>query len=124
MSSENIIMQSYIENQYKKELVPVLRKQFNIDNAMAVPELVKIVINCGLGEALADKKILEKMEVQLLVICGQKPVITKAKKAISSFFLVCRLYILISGTSTAFCPEKTAEIFPLRPLSFPAITII
>jgi len=80
-------MKSYIYDQYKKELIPKLQKQFGISNAMAIPQLEKIVINCGLGETLKDKKVLEKMENQLLVICGQKPVITKAKKAISSFKL-------------------------------------
>lgn len=67
--------------------MPQLQKQFGIKNPMAIPELVKIVINCGLGEALTDKKVLEKMEAQMLIICGQKPVTTKAKKAISSFKL-------------------------------------
>jgi len=80
-------MKSYIYNQYQKELMPQLQKQFGIKNPMAIPELVKIVINCGLGEALTDKKVLEKMEAQMLIICGQKPVTTKAKKAISSFKL-------------------------------------
>lgn len=80
-------MKSHIYDQYHKELRGVLQKKFEIKNPMAVPELEKIVINCGLGEALADKKALEKMEAQLLIICGQKPVVTRAKKAISSFKL-------------------------------------
>jgi large subunit ribosomal protein L5 len=54
---------------------------------MAVPRLVKIVINCGIGEAVLDKKILDNMGKQLTQITGQKPIITKAKKAISSFKL-------------------------------------
>jgi len=80
-------MKSYIYNQYQKEIIPSLQKKFGIKNPMAIPELDKIVINCGLGEALTDKKAMEKMEAQLVVICGQKPVITRAKKAISSFKL-------------------------------------
>jgi large subunit ribosomal protein L5 len=80
-------MKSYVFNQYVKEIRPTLQKKFGIKNPMAIPRLEKIVINCGLGEALTDKKVLGKMEAQLLIICGQKPVITKAKKAISSFKL-------------------------------------
>ena len=89
--AENVIkkfsMKSYIYNQYQKKLIPLLQEQFGIKNPMAIPALAKIVINCGLGEALGDKKVLAKMEAQLLIICGQKPVTTKAKKAISSFKL-------------------------------------
>lgn len=57
-------------------------------NPMALPRLVKIVVNCGIGrEALADKKVIEKVSAQLSVITGQKPAITRAKRAISSFKL-------------------------------------
>ena len=71
--------------QYQKNIVP----KFTADgrNRMAVPRLTKIVINCGLGEALADKKVLEKMGAQLAVITGQKPQIMRSKRAISSFKL-------------------------------------
>ena len=54
---------------------------------MAVPKVVKIVINCGLGEALKDKKIIESVSTQLSIITGQKPQITRAKRAISTFKL-------------------------------------
>ncbi len=55
---------------------------------MAVPKLVKIVVNCGVGrEAVADKKVIEKVSAQLAVITGQKPAVTRARKAISSFKL-------------------------------------
>ncbi|MBI3956195.1 50S ribosomal protein L5 [Candidatus Gottesmanbacteria bacterium] len=57
-------------------------------NPMATPRLVKIVVNCGIGrEAVADKKVVEKVSVQLAVITGQKPAVTRARKAISSFKL-------------------------------------
>jgi large subunit ribosomal protein L5 len=54
---------------------------------MAVPKLMKIVVNCGMGEALADKKVMEKMAAQMAIITGQKAQVTKAKRAISSFKL-------------------------------------
>lgn len=60
----------------------------DITNPMAVPKLVKIVVNCGVGrEAIADKKVIEKVSAQLAVITGQKPAVTRAAKAISSFKL-------------------------------------
>ena len=59
-----------------------------ITNSMATPRLVKIVVNCGIGrEAIADKKIIEKVSAQLGVITGQKPAITRARRAISTFKL-------------------------------------
>lgn len=72
---------------YIKQIVPEFLKA-GIVNRMAIPRLVKIVINCGIGrEALGDKKVLESMAKQLAVIAGQKPQITRAKRAISSFKL-------------------------------------
>lgn len=56
-------------------------------NIMQTPKLVKIVVNCGMGEALADKKAIEKMAAQLAVITGQKPQLMRAKRAISTFKL-------------------------------------
>jgi large subunit ribosomal protein L5 len=72
---------------YKKEIAPKLAVDLGIKNPMAVPRVVKIVINCGLGEAIADKKVLEKVASQLAAITGQKPAITRAKRAISTFKL-------------------------------------
>lgn len=84
---ENIIMNTLFET-YKKEMVPQLMSELGITNKMAVPKLVKIVVNCGIGaEAQKDKKIIEKVTEQLGIITGQKPHITRAKQAISSFKL-------------------------------------
>ena len=85
--TKNDLMKSYIFDQYRKDIIPKLQHQFGIENPMAIPQLMKIVINCGLGEALTDKKAMEKMRTQLQIMCGQRPVVTKAKKAISSFKL-------------------------------------
>ena len=77
-----------LHEQYIKEFAPLLKKELGIANIMSVPRLVKIVINCGIGrEAVADKKIVEKIAVQFAVIAGQKPKVSKAKKAISTFKL-------------------------------------
>lgn len=76
-----------LQEEYQKEVLPKLKAELGIANPMALPRLVKIVVNCGIGEALKDKKVLEKMSAQLSLITGQKPQIRVAKKAISTFKL-------------------------------------
>ena len=70
---------------YKKEIVPALTKQFGYKSAMEVPRLTKIVLNMGVGEAVADKKILENAVGDMQKVSGQKPVTTKAKKSIAAW---------------------------------------
>jgi len=70
---------------YKKEIVPALTKQFGYKSAMEVPRLTKIVLNMGVGEAVADKKILENAMGDMQKVSGQKPVTTKAKKSIAAW---------------------------------------
>ncbi len=72
---------------YNKSIVPEFMTKHGVANRMAVPKLVRIVVNCGLGEALTDKKSIEKMAEQMAVITGQKPQVTRAKRAISTFKL-------------------------------------
>ncbi|MCY1014322.1 50S ribosomal protein L5 [Pyxidicoccus sp. MSG2] len=70
-----------------KEGVPALMKELNLKNPMQVPRLEKIVVNMGLGEALANNKILESAVDQLAAITGQKPIVTRARKSIANFKL-------------------------------------
>ena len=70
-----------------KEGVPALMKDLNLKNPMQVPRLEKIVVNMGLGEALANNKILESAVDQLAAITGQKPIVTRARKSIANFKL-------------------------------------
>jgi large subunit ribosomal protein L5 len=72
---------------YKTETVPALTKQLGYKNVMAVPKLVKININMGLGEAISNAKLLDIAADELAAITGQKPVVTKAKKSIAAFKL-------------------------------------
>jgi large subunit ribosomal protein L5 len=72
---------------YRKEIVPALMKDLSLKNPMEVPKIEKIVVNMGLGEALANNKILESAVDQLNAITGQKPVITRSRKAIANFKL-------------------------------------
>ena len=68
---------------YKKEVVPALTQQFGYKSPMQVPRISKIVLNMGVGEAIADKKILDNAVGDMQKLAGQKPVITKAKKSIA-----------------------------------------
>jgi large subunit ribosomal protein L5 len=76
-----------LKERYQKEIAPSLAKEFGIGNPMAVPRLDKIVLNMGMGEAIANAKVLDTAVTELTSIAGQKPVITKAKKSIASFKL-------------------------------------
>ncbi len=77
-----------LRDTYKKDLIPKLMTELGITNLMAAPKLVKIVVNCGIGgEALKDKKVIEKAREQLAIITGQRPHVTRAKQAISTFKL-------------------------------------
>ncbi|MCX7661348.1 MAG: 50S ribosomal protein L5 [Candidatus Omnitrophica bacterium] len=70
---------------YRSEIIPELIKRFGIKNPLAVPRLDKIVVNMGVGEAVADIKVLDKAMEELALITGQKPKLCRAKKAISNF---------------------------------------
>ncbi|NLF25550.1 MAG: 50S ribosomal protein L5 [Deltaproteobacteria bacterium] len=78
---------SRVLERYRKEVVPTLSKQFNYRNVMQVPRLTKIVLNTGVGEATQDAKAIEHVVYAMTQISGQKPVVTKSKKAIASFKL-------------------------------------
>lgn len=75
-----------LEEQYEKEIKPALQKELGV-NLMAVPKIEKIVVNMGVGEAIANKKVLEDAQKELMAIVGQKPVVNKAKKSIATFKL-------------------------------------
>ena len=70
---------------YNKEIVPALTKQFGYKSTMQVPRITKIVLNMGVGDATGDKKLLENAAGDMQKVSGQKPVITKSKKAIANF---------------------------------------
>jgi large subunit ribosomal protein L5 len=78
---------SRLKEKYSKEIVPQMMKRFNYKNIMQVPKVDKVVINMGLGEAIQNVKVLEAAQKELAAITGQKPVVTKARKAIANFKL-------------------------------------
>ena len=76
-----------LKERYNKEIVPSLREKYNYKNVMEVPKLEKIVINMGVGDATTNSKLLDAAVADLTAIAGQKPVVTKSKKAIAGFKL-------------------------------------
>jgi large subunit ribosomal protein L5 len=76
-----------MKERYQKELVPTLMEGLNLENVMMVPRINKVVVNIGLGEAMDNPKALDAAVADILQITGQKPVITKARKAIANFKL-------------------------------------
>ncbi|HTW96790.1 MAG TPA: 50S ribosomal protein L5, partial [Candidatus Methylomirabilis sp.] len=74
-----------LKEYYKKEVLPELKKRLNIKNDLAAPRLAKAVLNVGFGRNTKDKELIKFIEDNLTIIAGQKPVLTKAKKAVSAF---------------------------------------
>ena len=74
-----------LQNLYREKIAADLKKQFNYESDMEVPRITKITLNMGLSEAVADKKVIEHAVSDLTKIAGQKPVITKTRKAIAGF---------------------------------------
>ena len=74
-----------LQNYYKDTVVAQLREKFGYESPMEVPRITKITLNMGVGEAVGDKKILDHAVGDMTKIAGQKPVVTKAKKAIAGF---------------------------------------
>ncbi|WP_217125731.1 50S ribosomal protein L5 [Hydrogenophilus thiooxidans] len=71
--------------QYQEEVVPALMARFGYRSVMEVPRIVKITLNMGVGEAVADKKVIENAMNDLAKIAGQKPVVTRARKSVAGF---------------------------------------
>jgi large subunit ribosomal protein L5 len=76
-----------LHEKYKKEITNTLKEKFNYKNSFEIPKLEKVVINMGVGEAVKDSKKIEVAVKELTAISGQKPIVTKSKKANASFKL-------------------------------------
>jgi large subunit ribosomal protein L5 len=70
---------------YRESVVPGLMKEFSYNSVMQVPRIEKITLNMGLGEAIADKKVLESAQADMAAIAGQKPIVTVARKSVAGF---------------------------------------
>ncbi len=76
-----------MKERYQKDIAPVLMKEFSLDNIMQVPRVSKVTVNIGMGEARENPKALDAAVSDITQITGQKPIVTKAKKAIANFKL-------------------------------------
>src|ERR1044071_3479081 len=76
-----------MQEKYNNEIVPALRKAFDLTNIMQVPRITKVVVNIGMGEAMDNPKSMEAAVSDLTIITGQKPVMSKARKSIANFKL-------------------------------------
>ncbi len=101
-------MSARLKDQYSKNIVPAMMKEFSYTNPMQVPRLAKIVLNMGVGEATKDVKVLETAQRDLVAITGQKPVVTRAKKSIATFKLRAGMPI---GCMVTLRGEKMYEFF-------------
>jgi large subunit ribosomal protein L5 len=76
-----------LETRYKNDIIPALKKEFSYSSVMQVPRIEKIVINQGVGQAVADKKLIDAAQEELTIIAGQRAIKTYSKKDISNFKL-------------------------------------
>ncbi len=108
-----------LRQKYSNDVVPALMKRFSYKNPNEVPRLEKIVVNMGLGEAVANPKLIESAVTELTAICGQKPVVTRSKKSIASFKLREGMPI---GVKVTLRKERMWEFFDrLVTLSLPRV---
>ncbi len=99
---------SRLFNYYKKDVIPALTTKFQYTNVMQVPRIEKIVVNMGVGDAIADPKLLEEAVKNLEAFTGQKPTIRKAKQAISNFKLRAGMNI---GAKVTLRRDRMYEFF-------------
>ena len=74
-----------LKQHYINTVVPELKESLNLDSVMAVPKVTKVTLNMGIGEAVNDKKILERAVEDMTLIAGQKPLVTKVRKSVANF---------------------------------------
>ena len=78
-------MAARLKQLYREKIVPELKKKLELANTMQVPRITKITVNMGVGEAVADKKVMDAATADMAKITGQKPAVTKAKKSVATF---------------------------------------
>ena len=76
-----------LQQYYREKVVPELQKSLGVTNVMQVPKITKITVNMGVGEAVADKKIMDNAVADMTKITGQKPLVTKSRKSVATFKL-------------------------------------
>lgn len=118
-TSEESKFRPRLRDMYQQQVIPALMKEFGYKNIMQVPKLDRIVLNVGMGEAIQNVKLLESAATELGTITGQKPIVTRAKKAIAGFKLRQGLPI---GTKVTLRNRRMYEFFDrLVTLALPRI---
>jgi len=108
-----------LETEYKEKIIPALKEQFGYKSVMEVPKITKITLNMGVGEAVADKKVLQAAVSDMEKIAGQKPIITLARKSIAGFKIRDDMAI---GCKVTLRRERMYEFFDrLVSISIPRI---
>ncbi|WP_198245332.1 50S ribosomal protein L5 [methane-oxidizing endosymbiont of Gigantopelta aegis] len=108
-----------LETEYKEKIIPALKEQFGYKSVMEVPKITKITLNMGVGEAVADKKVLQAALSDMEKIAGQKPIITLARKSIAGFKIRDDMAI---GCKVTLRRERMYEFFDrLVSISIPRI---
>ena len=97
-----------LKDKYNSEIAPALMSKFGYKSTMEIPRLVKIVVNCGCGEAKENAKVLDNVSRDLGIITGQKPVITKARKSVANFKIR-------EGMAITVETAMSWRVWPLRP---------
>ncbi|MDP2632219.1 MAG: 50S ribosomal protein L5 [Candidatus Curtissbacteria bacterium] len=110
-------MMTNLQTKYQNEIMPKLKDEFDIKNNLAIPSIEKIVINMGMAEAKDNKDVIVKVDEQLATIAGQKPKITRAKEAISTFKLrendpIGMMVTLRGKKAWTFLEKLTALVLP------------
>lgn len=108
-----------LKERYQQEIVPKLKQELSIGNALAVPKVTKVVVSIGISQGMKDPKVLEMMEQTLRRITGQKPVKTKAKKSIASFKI--RQGMTVGMMVTLRGPRMWSFLARLLQATFPRI---
>ncbi len=108
-----------LEQKYLEEVVPAMVKEFNYTSIMQAPKLEKVVVNIGVGDAIDNPKVLDDAVNELMLITGQKPVVTKAKKSVANFKLREGMAI---GTKVTLRGEKMYDFLDkLMNVSLPRV---
>ena len=116
MSRDGVNMSTKILEKYENDVIAKLMEQFKLRSKMEAPKIEKIVINMGVGKAQEDIKILESAMADLATITGQKPVITRAKKAVANFKL--RKGVPAAIASTGVIPKSSSRAKTINPFAF------
>ena len=101
-----------LKDKYTAEVAPALMSKFGYTSPMEIPKIVKVVVNCGVGEAKENTKVLDSVVNDIATITGQKPIVTKAKKSVANFKLREGMPMSATSSASAQTPLMAAATMP------------